>query len=335
MPKIDGVRELLEASIPSDMVRLVESGTSVGDLIVAAQKILKSSKFDLIHSHGFTAGVISLPLQFFYKTPQILTTHDVFSSANFFGVKGYFKKKLMRFVLNSITVIMPVGRDAEENINKFFPSLKSEVRAIRNGIPSRYFFNGVKRHLKNELRLSENAFLVGFFGRFMAQKGFRYLVEAIQKLSNEFSSDELRVVCFGWGGFIREEQENLAKLGIDAYFSFMSQTNDMPSAIKGVDLVAMPSLWEACPLLPMEVLCAGIPIVGTSCIGSKEVFDSTPAYVVPPRSSEMIVQVIDAEITEQTKQKFIDFAPVALERFSSKASAEKLESLYRKTIRAK
>lgn len=332
MPDIDGAANLLQENLKVSGFNLALSPSSGIDLLRLASKILREEKYDLIHSHGFTAGVMSLPLQLRFRIPHLLTTHDVFSDKMFDGFMGLVKKNIMRWVLGSCTKLMPVGADAEKNLHKYFPTLKNKTQAIRNGIPTRYFFEGQKRDLKRELKLADNAFLVGFFGRFMAQKGFRFLAAAINKLRSDYKEHQLRVVCFGWGGFIREEQEQLRLLGIEQYFSFMPQTNDMPAAIKGVDIVAMPSLWEACPLLPMEVLSAGVPIVGTSCIGSKEVFENTPAYVVEPESVDALANVIKLELETPSRAKFEAFAPTAVERFSSEVSAEKLEMLYRELI---
>ena len=45
-------------------------------------------------------------------------------------------------------------------------------------------------------------------------------------------------------------------------------------------LLAVPSLWEALPLLPMEAMVAGVPVLGTDCIGLREVLRDTPSRVV-------------------------------------------------------
>ena len=43
---------------------------------------------------------------------------------------------------------------------------------------------------------------------------------------------------------------------IDLFLPFVT---NIASTLKGLDVVVMPSLWEACPLLAMETLVAGIP----------------------------------------------------------------------------
>lgn len=332
LPDIQDIETFLDEYILDCEYKVILSTPRNSSLFALALKELNTGGYRLIHAHGFTAGSIALPLQFRFSIPQLLTTHDVFSESNFKGIKGTLKKLAMGMVLRSVTKLMPVGRDAEDNLIKYFPSVKNKTHSIRNGIPTEVFYRAKKRDLKSELGLSSDTFLVGFFGRFMAQKGFRYLVAATKELSKNYSMSEFRVVCFGWGGFIREEQEQLKRLGIEQFFSFMPHTDDMPAAIKGVDLVAMPSLWEACPLLPMEVLSTGTPIVGTSCIGSKEVFENTPAYVVEPKSVDGIVNAVCSEMSNPKIKLFYEFAPRAVKRYSNSVSAKKLEHLYDELI---
>jgi glycosyltransferase involved in cell wall biosynthesis len=326
MPDIDGVQSLLNDYISPDKHSFIDA--SDGSLFKTLYKVLNSTKFDVIHSHGFTAGLTASAFRFIFRTPHLLTTHDVLSEAQFKGSKGGLQKLAFSLLFKCVTKVMPVGQDAANNLLRFYPSIKSKVHPVRNGVPTQYFYDGVPRDLKSEVGMADDAFLIGFFGRFMAQKGFRYLVDAVEALSQDSAIKSFKVACFGWGGFIREEQANLNQRGLDNYFEFIPQTNDMPAALKGVDLVAMPSLWEACPLLPMEVLSAGVPIVGTSCLGSKEVFHDTPAYVVEPRSVEGLVKCIKAEMEVPSKQVFKDFSKIAVERFSSAQSATQLEQLY-------
>jgi glycosyltransferase involved in cell wall biosynthesis len=328
MPNTDGIKDLLTERISADRHSFID--TNGEGLFKHLYETLKFENFDVIHSHGFTAGLTASIFRFIFKTPHLLTTHDVLSAAQFKGVKGLVQKLGFSLLFKSVNKVMPVGHDAASNLLEFYPSLKNKVCPVRNGIPTQYFFDGIPRDIKSEIGIKSDVFLIGFFGRFMAQKGFRYLVDAVEKLSRDTSIPNFKVVCFGWGGFIREDQAELKFRGLDSYFEFMPQTNDMPSALKGVDVVAMPSLWEACPLLPMEALCAGVPIIGTSCIGSREVFSGSPAQIVEPKDSIALAQKIKQEMITPTKKEFKRYAPIAVETFSSEKCADELRHVYEK-----
>ena len=102
----------------------------------------------------------------------------------------------------------------------------------------------------------------------------------------------------------------------------------MPGVIKGVDLVAMPSLWEACGLLGMEALAAGVPIVGTSCIGLNEVLEGSPASIVPPGDAMALAGKIEYEMTAERHAEFEMYMPEAARRFSPDRHVYELMALY-------
>ncbi|KZZ58212.1 hypothetical protein A3762_08275 [Oleiphilus sp. HI0125] len=326
MPDIDDVKGLLSNNLPVAKLSFVDS-SEIG-LLKAIYKTMRTQKFDVIHSHGYTAGLAASAFRFMFGTPHLLTLHEVLNEVQFKGGRGSLLKLVLSLLFKSVSKLMPVGQDAADNLLQLYPSTKPKVFPVRNGIPTQYFYDGTARDIKSEIGVVDSCFLIGFFGRFMEPKGFPYLVDAVEILSQDSSAVNFKVVCFGWGGFIREEQADIRNRGLEEHFIFMPQTNDMPSAIKGVDLVTMPSLWEACPLLPMEVLSAGVPIVGTSCVGSKEIFEGTPARVVEPRDAAALAEQIKQEMLNPTKQEFKHYAAVAVENFSNERSADGLRLLY-------
>ena len=104
----------------------------------------------------------------------------------------------------------------------------------------------------------------------------------------------------------------------------------MASALKGVDLVAMPSRWEACGLLAMESLSAGVPIVGSNCEGLGEVLEGSPAKRVPVGDVRALVDALVEEIThlDRRTEAFRGYQPEAVERFAIERPARALADLY-------
>jgi glycosyltransferase involved in cell wall biosynthesis len=209
-----------------------------------------------------------------------------------------------------------------------------KVVAIPNGIEVEPFLNAEKRDLRREFGLPQNSFLVGFLGRFMAQKGFRYLVDAVDQLKRmENLPREPLLLIFGQAdGFIREEQEQVKKRGLADSILFLPFVPNVASTLKGLDILAMPSLWEACPLLPIEAMVAGVPFVGTDCVGLREVLWDTPAYVVPARDSLALSEALVREMTNPTKAKAEEFATEAAVRFQVKRRAAEIEKLMLKLL---
>jgi glycosyltransferase involved in cell wall biosynthesis len=296
-----------------------------------AQQIITGNDFHLIHAHGFTSAFsVALRLPFL-RAKAVFTSHDVLNASQLSGVAGQLKKAIFAFLLNRFSVIHSVSHAAQKNLLEILPLVsRKKAQVILNGVDTERFFSAEPFALKQVLNIAEEVKLIGFFGRFMSQKGFKYLVGAVAQLESQHPG-QYRVVCFGGGGFIREEKASLEQRGLLHLFYFHDFVSDTAPYVKGCDIVAMPSLWEACPLVPMEVLAAGVPLVASSCIGLSEVCENTPAIMVTPANSDELYHAL-LSVDENSKKQFIDFSRAAKDRFNIKSTTATFRTLYRNLI---
>lgn len=297
----------------------------------AVSKTIINGKFDLIHSQGFTAGICSILGSVLTQTPHIMTLHEVLIDAQFMGLQGFCKKVAMSLLLPFINVIHLVSHDARENLLAYFGILKAfnnKLCVVPNGIEVERFIEADRSDLRKEFGLPKNSFLIGFLGRFMPAKGFVYLVDALDILYKNYGLPRKPLILtFGEGAFIREEKQYVREKGLDESVCFMPFTPDVASTLKGLDVVAMPSLWEACPLLPMEAMVSGVPVIGTDCIGLREVLKDTVATVVPIKDSHALADALIREMHNPSQSKTFLFKKEAVRRFDVKRQSQKLESV--------
>lgn len=306
-------------------------------LVRAIATITRRHSFALIHSHGFTSAACSIMAALSHQIPHLLTCHDVFTPGQFVGLKGFMERWVLGAMFAMVDRIHCVSNDARDNLLAYLPILflfRHKIVTVLHGIDVEPFANAEQRDLKAELGLPPDTFLIGFMGRFMAQKGFRYLVDALEQLKG--MDNLLRrplVLTFSQAdGFIREEQEEVNRRGLADSILFLPFVPNVASTLKGLDIVAMPSLWEACGLLAMETLVAGIPLVGTNCIGLREVLRNTPAYVVPAKDSAALSEALAMEMRAPTTGRAKMFATEAASRFEVKRSVTEVEKLMRELI---
>ncbi|MBS0168632.1 MAG: glycosyltransferase family 4 protein [Nitrospira sp.] len=300
--------------------------------------IVRGQSFGLIHSHGFTSAACTIMAALYRQIPHVLTCHDVFTPGQFVGLKGLIKRVALGAMLSMVDRIHCVSNDARANLLAYLPILKlfkHKVVTIFNGIEVEPFVNAERRDLKKELGLPSNTFLIGFMGRFMAQKGFRYLVDALEQLKRMDSlPGKPLVITFSQpDGFIREEQEQVKKRGLGDSILFLPFVPNVAATLKGLDIVAMPSLWEACGLLAMETMAAGTPIVGTDCIGLREVLRNTPAYIVPAKDGAALSEALALEMRAPTTARTREFSAEAATRFQVKDRAAEIEKLMRECLK--
>ncbi|UUA71394.1 glycosyltransferase family 4 protein [Cellvibrio sp. QJXJ] len=324
-----GLQDFLAEYFPVGRIRFIKAANSDSALRRELNSILRSEKFDVIHSHGFSAGALVSSLAQRLPAPHIMTAHDVFRADQFVGIKGKVKSLLLNLAYWRLDGVLTVGQDALENFKEFIPMVSPEkIHNIDHGVDAQRFASAEPRDFHKELDL-QNRNIIGFFGRFMSQKGLLDVIKAMKILLERRTSEQMPIVLtFGWGGFIREDYALIDQLGLSDYFRQLPFTDDVPAAIKGVDLVVMPSRWEACGLLAMEVLSAGTPLIASNCIGLRCVVKNTPALVIDPYRPDQLANAIEAELTNSSAESFAAFQPLAVERFALAKPARALHEYY-------
>lgn len=124
----------------------------------------------------------------------------------------------------------------------------------------------------------------------------------------------------------------IESLGLSSYFIFHGYEQNISCAVKGLDVVVMPSLWEACPILPMEVLVSGVPMIGSDCIGLREVLKDTPSLVFKSGNVEQLAKAIVKVMNEVDKRDFLGYMEKARSRYDSSNTAAQLEAVFSELI---
>jgi glycosyltransferase involved in cell wall biosynthesis len=308
-------------------------------LLKALVRTICSENIDLIHSHGLTAGIHTSAIARIFQIPHILTLHELLcNDQSGSTLKLGIKLKILSFLISMLDVIHLVSNDAKDNILECSPCLKNgrtKLAPILNGVDISRYVTARRRDLRAELNLSENTFLIGFLGRYMPVKGFRYLIDAFEYVLVKGNSLKKRPVLltFGWqDGFIREDMKIVKQKGIDKSVISLPFVPDVADTLRGLDLVIMPSLSEACGVLAMEAMVSGVPIIGTNCIGLREVLHDTPNVMVPPGDSLALAKALLKEIEHPSRLSAELFREEAASRFNVRKQSLKLEELMLKLI---
>lgn len=344
------VRNSEGSHIQSDLggfnIRMVEVQNRYAEmnLVLAMSRLLSEGTFDLIHSQGFTAGALSVVGNACFGVPHVLTSHDVLREDQFGRTSaGRIKKLLFGQLLSRVDVIQSVSYDAEANLLEYYPGLsggKTLLRVILNGIDVDAFASGAgtvcNSELRRDLGIAEETVLFGFLGRFMPQKGFEYLVDAVDVLSkHDKCGKRVKILAVNDGAYVREYKALIDSKRLSDYFMFHGFVPDVRSILMGIDALVMPSLWEACPLQPMEAFIANCPLIASDCIGLREVTRGTPALTVRMKDAKSLADAMrrfmdnPAKVRTETER----YLPEAKVRYDSRQTAAQLDALFDETIK--
>jgi glycosyltransferase involved in cell wall biosynthesis len=296
--------------------------------------LLREGRFDLLHSHGVTAAAHAALANLGVGVPHVVTLHEPLRTGQFSGWLGPLKRWTLAKALRQADAIVTVSAELRTNLLDYFPALRSRagrVLIVHNGIHAARYAIPPERpanDLRERLGLDTQPFLIGFLGRFMPEKGFPVLLEAVDRLAREDTVRPFHLVGFGSGDFRREYQKAVVRRGLEKCITLLDLVADVRPVLRQLDLVVVPSLWEASSLVSMEAMAAGVPVLGSDCIGLREVLHDTPSRTVPANDPAALTAGLRAALDEPWTDAARDFAAEAQARFDNIHSVRRLAALF-------
>ena len=303
--------------------------------------MLLTRKFDLVHSNGFISAFHVSLVSWLFRVPHVFTIHGILTEKYFQGKLGKLKRFIFKNSLQTVTVFHGHRNENLEYTKKLFPGLeksKAEWVAIPSGIEPKSFLDdspGAADRLRDKLQIDGKTFIFGFLGRLTPEKGFNYIIDAVEKLSRgEKQPKNLVVSAISIGDRENEYRRDIEKRGLTHLFRFLPFNPDVASIMKGCDAILMPSITESWGLVGCEALCTGIPLIATDVVGLRETIENTPTIRIPPEDSEALANAMSLVISRpELREKFASFREEAARRFDVRNSAEKLIALFKNIIR--
>ena len=200
----------LLSTLPAHVrVRLVDSRAACMARIAAEIVLYRPH---VVNSQGFTSAVLSALPCALLRRRHALTIHGIVEERYFRGRFAGLRRMAWKCALRSTDVFIGVGRDILEHVKEHVdPGLQRKARrvVVRNGIRIDEFVldrTEARRKLFDRLGLPSDTFLFGFFGRFMPEKGFDLIVEALSRLRDDPRAACMKVMSVGSGDFVRESK---------------------------------------------------------------------------------------------------------------------------------
>lgn len=298
--------------------------------------LLRRQRVHLLHSHLFWSSLFASPVGWAARVPAIVETPHVRESWRKGLIKGHYwiDRSIARVVDRYIAVSSAnAGYLAAA---KGIP--RQKIRVIRPGCDFRPYESDCTCNLQLKQKLgfavADPVLLVA--ARLEPQKGHAVLLSALVDVRREFPS--VRLVCLS-DGTLREELMRLShELGIADSVRFVGYQPQILPWVALADICVLPSFFEGLPLIAIESLAAGKPMVATAVDGTPEVvLDGKTGLTVPPGDSARLAQAICALLGNPSRRCEMGHTgrEFVLQNFSVAKLLRETEALYVDALRGK
>ena len=182
---------------------------------------------------------------------------------------------------------------------------------------------------------SHDGLVVGSVGRLSPEKGLKYLLRAMAKITRQ--EPRARLLLAGDGPERRSLERLATRLGLVDRVEFTGEVahDQVPQTLARMNVFAMPSTWEGFGVAALEAAAMGLPVVASNVHGIPDVVeDGVTGILVPPKDVAALSQAILRLLRDPEERRRMGRAgrEMVATRYSWADNVRQMEALYNSLI---
>lgn len=246
------------------------------------------------------------------------------------------KRAVHRFTYSSVSRVLAISEVIRRNVIETTPVPSRRVMTLHHGIDTTLFSpeRGASNEIRRELKIREDAFVVGFVGRFSRGKGHEEFLEAASLLTKNYP--DVRFVVVGEASRGEEPYADRIRslsrsYGLDQSVLFTGFRSDVRDVMSLFDIFAFPSHAEAFGSVLVEAMALGTPVVSSNCDGALDiVVDGETGIFVDPGDGRQLAEAIERLMHDRELRERFGAAGRrrAVEFFDQQRMLDSIEHVY-------
>ncbi len=300
------------------------------DLRVAWQiaKIIRSERFDMVHAHTVRSAVAARLAAAMTRIPFVYHVHSPTLRDTTSRLRNWCNATSEGFCLRGARHLICVSQSLRNYmLDRGYDA--TMVSVVPNGVPTIEPF--APKSIPSDI------WTIGTVALVRPRKGIETLLDAAALLRSAGLPIQLRIVGpFESNDYERSLRQRVEQLRIANIVEWVGFTRQVPTELKKMDLFVLPSLFgEGMPMVVLEAMTAGVPIVASDVEGIPEAIrNEIDGLIVPPNDAVKLARGISrivrgevsfTELRQHARQRHF-------ERFSAEAMAAGVANVYRRIL---
>jgi glycosyltransferase involved in cell wall biosynthesis len=287
-------------------------------------RLFRRLRVDVLHTHNTTAFIHGLVGAQLAGVPiKIHTDH----------CKNYVDETRRWMVLEHVASrfidkMVAVSEHTRSELIQYERIPQSKLMVIRNGINPKPTRTAPVAALRAEFGFTSDQIIMGTVGRLQPQKGLDLLLAAAPAVLA--ACPNVRFLVVGGGALEPQLRAQAAALGLEGRVVFTGWRSDAVDLLQMFDCFVSTSNFEGLPMVLLEAMAAGKPIVATAVGGVPEAVDEFNGITLPTRDpaalSSALVRL--AQRPDVMRRLGTHSRSRYTERFTAQAMAAAYQQLY-------
>ena len=247
-------------------------------------KALKLCKpADMIHVHVLTRlGVIAWIQKLLHKTPYIITEHwSRYLPGNDFS--GFLRKSACKLAVCNAELVTTVTDNLATAMRNH--GLKNDNYVVLPNVVNLDMF-----HISEKNNAPCKIIHISCFED--KSKNISGLLESLKIIDDKGIDFQCTLIGEGMDLELMKEKAKKLQLINKVSFTGLLQGQALADELSSGDFLVLSSNYENMPVVILEALASGLPVVSTNVGGIKEMIDDTKGILVEPRNKEALAEAM-------------------------------------------
>lgn len=287
---------------------------------------LRRMKLDVLHTHhpfllGRTALSFGLPVVFTFHTQYEQYAHYIPLPG---GLVRFAARHLVVEYASRCQLILcpsPVLREVLERDYQ----LKTRMEVLPNAIDLSAFEAVDGSATRRQLGFGPEQVVALYAGRMGREKNLEFLLRAFSRVR----SPRARLVIVGDGPVLGSLRSLAAELGVPVTFTGRVDYAAMPRYYAAADFFAMSSTTEVKPLVVLEAMASGLPVVAVAACGTEDTITPGHDGLLSPCAQDEFTAILEQAFeSAPLRREMSARARVTARSFSIEPYTRRLVELY-------
>jgi glycosyltransferase involved in cell wall biosynthesis len=279
--------------------------------ISGMRRRLAESGADVVHSNDVKSNFYARLATKGMRGKLVSTLHGWTSHTKVMRSYEYLDRLVLRKFDAVISVTDEIARSMNNRVRR--------LEVIENGVDTRKFTPENRGFGKTYWGTPDGAYLFGILARLTIEKGHSELLSAFQAVCEK--SPRAHLMITGSGPELASIESRIDALGLSEKVALVPAHMDVDRALRDLDCYVSPSLTEGMPMVVLEAMASGIPVIATNVGAVAAMLGAGGGIVVEPKDTDALSRAMEAAISQPDRMRRM--ADVARERVVDQFSLHK------------